>query len=369
MSLLADLQPRLLLGPGPSPVSERILQAMARPTIGHLDSQFLELMDDIADRLRRVFGTDNPMTFPVSGTGSAALEAAMTNAVQPGDTVIVGVNGVFGMRLAEMARRQGATAVEIEAEWGRIVEPERIEAALRRHPNAAVVCVVVAETSTGVHQPMDEIGRLVAATDALLVADTVTALAGTPVEVDANHIDICYSGTQKCVGVPPGVAPITFSPKAMDRIAARPQPPHSWYLDVGLIAGYLGEERRYHHTAPINMLYALHEGLVEIEEEGLEARYERHRRVGDRLKSELVARGFCLYAQEGHRLPQLTSAVLPEGVEEGPLRRRLLDDFSIEVGGGLGAMKGKLWRIGLMGYGARDENVDRLLEAVDVVMG
>lgn len=369
MPVLADLQPRLLLGPGPSPVSDRILEAMARPTIGHLDPQFLELMDDIADRLRRIFGTENPMTFPVSGTGSAAMEAAMTNAVQPGDTVIVGVNGVFGTRLAEMARRQGGTAVEIQAEWGRIVEPSQVKEALRAHPHAAVVCIVVAETSTGVHQPMAEIGRIVAESGALLVADTVTALAGTPVDVDANRIDICYSGTQKCLGVPPGVAPITFSQKAMDRIRARPESARSWYLDVGLIAGYLGAERRYHHTAPINMLYGLHEGLVEIEEEGLEVRYARHRRVGDRLKEELVSRGFCLYAQEGHRLPQLTSAVLPEGVDEGPLRRRLLDEFSIEVGGGLGPMKGKLWRIGLMGYGARDENVDRLLEAIDVVMG
>ena len=365
----ADLEPRLLLGPGPSPVSDRILAAMARPTLGHLDPQFLAVMDDIADRLRRVYGTENRMTFPVSGTGSAAMETAMVNVVEPGDVVIVGVNGVFGGRLAEMARRQGAEVVEVEAEWGRIIDPQQIDDALRAHPDAAVVAVVLAETSTGVHQPLAEIGARVAATDALFVVDAVTAIAGTPVDVDANRIDVCYAGTQKCLGVPPGVAPITFSEKAMAKVSGRTSTPRSWYLDVSLIAGYLGEERRYHHTAPINMLYALHEGLVEVEEEGLDARYARHRRVGDRLKAALVERGFRMYAQEGHRLPQLTAAALPEGIDEGPLRKRLLLEHGIEVGGGLGAMKGKLWRIGLMGHGAQDASVDRLLDAVDAVMG
>ena len=368
---LDDITPRLLLGPGPSPVSPEILQAMARPTVGHLDPQFLTIMDEVNEGLRMVFGTKNALTFPVSGTGSAAQEGAMVNMVEPGDTVIVGINGVFGGRLAEMARRAGAEVVAVEAEWGRIIEPQQVEDALKAHPHARVVAVVLAETSTGVWQPLDEIGRLVGQSDALLVVDAVTALAGIPVEVDAVGIDVCYSGTQKCLGVPPGLGPITFSDQAVERIKARKAPSQSWYLDAGLLAEYVGEgaQRRYHHTAPINMMYALHEGLRGIREEGLEARYARHARVGDRLKAALVDRGFTMYAQDGHRLPQLTSALLPEGVAEGPLRKRLLEEHNIEVGGGLGAAAGILWRIGLMGAGATDDSVDRLLTAVDAVMG
>lgn len=366
---LDDLRPRLLLGPGPSPVAPRILEAMARPTLGHLDPQFLAVMDDVGDGLRHVFGTDNTMTFPVSGTGSAAMEASLANVLEPGDTAIVGVDGVFGGRLAEMARRMGADVVTVEAEWGRIVEPERLIDALGRHPDARILAVVLAETSTGVEQPLAEIGAAVAETDTLFVIDAVTALGGTPVEVDRHHVDIAYAGTQKCLGVPPGLAPVTFSERAMERIRTRARPCQSWYLDVSLLAGYLGAERKYHHTAPINMVYALHEGLTAIREEGLEARYARHARVGARLQRELVERGFRLFAQEGHRLPQLTSALLPDGRDEGPLRARLLEDHAIEVGGGLGSARGKLWRIGLMGHGATDESVDRLLEAVDAVMG
>lgn len=368
---LADLTPRLLLGPGPSPVEPRILEAMARPTLGHLDPQFLQVMDTVNEGLREVFGTRNALTFPVSGTGSAAQEAAMVNLLECGDTAIIGINGVFGGRLAEMARRCGATVVPMEAEWGRIVEPQQVREALDKHPEARVVAVVAAETSTGVWQPLDEIGALVGATETLLVVDAVTALAGTPVEVDAVGIDVCYSGTQKCLGVPPGLGPITFSEKALARIRGRESPSQSWYLDAALLAEYVGEgaQRRYHHTAPVNMMYGLLEGLRMVQEEGLKQRYSRHARVGRRLKAELVDRGFTLYAQEGHRLPQLTSALLPEGLEEGPLRRRLLQEHNIEVGGGLGAAAGKLWRIGLMGAGASDDNVDELLQAVDAVMG
>jgi len=365
-----DLTPRLLLGPGPSPVDPRILEALSRPTVGHLDPQFLAIMDEVNEGLRTVFGTRNALTFPVSGTGSAAQEAAMVNLLEPGDTAIIGVNGVFGGRLAEMARRCGAEVVAVEAEWGRIVDPEDVRTALRKHPDARLVAVVLAETSTGVWQPLEEIGAMVADTETLLVVDAVTALAGTPVEVDRVGIDVCYSGTQKCLGVPPGLGPITFSDKALRRLKGRASPPRSWYLDAGLLAEYVGEgaTRRYHHTAPVNMMYALHEGLQMVREEGLEARYTRHARVGDRLKEELVDRGFRLFAQEGHRLPQLTSALLPEGLEEGPLRKRLLLEHDIEVGGGLGAAAGKLWRIGLMGAGATDANVDRLLAAVDTVL-
>jgi alanine-glyoxylate transaminase/serine-glyoxylate transaminase/serine-pyruvate transaminase len=362
------IQPRLLLGPGPSPVSDRILEAMGRPTVGHLDPLFLDVMDDVKDRLRRVFGTENEMTFPVSGTGSAGMEASLANVLEPGDTAIVGVNGVFGTRLADMARRMGATVVEVEAEWGRIVEPEALVDAHTAHPEARVLCVVLAETSTGVHQPLAEVGAHLRGSETLFVVDAVTALGGTPVEMDRVAIDVCYAGTQKCLGVPPGLAPISFSERAMERIRSRETPCQSWYLDVSLIAGYLGAERRYHHTAPINMVYALHEGLVALEEEGLDERYRRHGEVGRALQEALLERGFSLFAQEGYRLPQLTAAGLPVGREEGPLRRRLLEEHDIEVGGGLGPGKGRLWRIGLMGAGATLGNVERLLHAVDRVL-
>lgn len=364
-----QITPRLLLGPGPSPVSPRILQALARPTVGHLDPQFLQVMDQVSVGLRRVFGTENEMTFPVSGTGSAAMEASLANVVEPGDTVIVGVNGVFGTRLAEMARRMGAEVVTVEAEWGRILEPGAMIDAHRDHPEARVLCLVHAETSTGVWQPLEEVGAHLRETETLFLVDAVTSLGGIPVEVDRTGIDICYAGTQKCLGVPPGLGPITFSERALSWIGRRERPCQSWYLDVSLIAGYLGEERRYHHTAPINMVYALHEGLVAVGEEGLEARYRRHAAVGERLQAELEDRGFRLFAQDGHRLPQLTSVELPGGRDEVPLRKRLLEEHQIEVGGGLGPGKGRLWRIGLMGAGATNASVDRLLTAVDAVLG
>jgi alanine-glyoxylate transaminase / serine-glyoxylate transaminase / serine-pyruvate transaminase len=367
---LLPIEPRLLLGPGPSPVAERILQAMARPTVGHLDAQFLAVMDDVNARLRTLYGTANALTFPVSGTGSAAQEAALANLLEPGDTAIIGVNGVFGTRLAEMARRMGARVVAVEEEWGRIIEPGRMIEAQTEHPKARLLALVQAETSTGVRQPIDEVGAHLAGTETLYVVDAVTSLGGIPVEVDANRVDVCYSGTQKCLGVPPGLAPITFSERAVERVTSRRSPCQSWYLDASLLADYVGEgaTRKYHHTAPINMMYALHEGLVIADEEGLEARFARHEEVGRRLQDGLVERGWGLFAQEGHRLPQLTSASLPGGREEGPVRKALLDRFAIEVGGGLGPGAGKLWRIGLMGAGATHESVDRLLAAIDELL-
>lgn len=364
------IRPRLLLGPGPSPVADRILEALARPTVGHLDPQFLAVMDDVNQRLRHVFGTSNSLTFPVSGTGSAAQEAALANVLEPGDTAIIGINGVFGTRMAEMARRMGAEVVSVEAEWGCILEPGRMIEAHRAHPDARVLTLVHAETSTGVRQPLGEVGEALAGSDTLFLVDAVTSLGGIPVEVDANHVDVCYSGTQKCLGVPPGLAPVTFSDKALRRVRGRARPIQSWYLDASLLADYVeeGSERRYHHTAPINMMYALHEGLVIIEEEGLEARYRRHEEVGQALQAALVERGFGLFAQEGHRLPELTSAALPGGRPEAPLRKALLEQYDIEVGGGLGPAKGKIWRIGLMGAGATHENVSRLLSAVDELL-
>jgi len=365
MTATFPIEPRLLLGPGPSPVHPRILDALSRPTIGHLDPQFLAIMDEVSDRLRRVFGTKNQMTFAISGTGSAAMEAAMANVVEPGDSVIVGVNGAFGGRLVDVGRRMGADVVAVEAEWGCIVPPERLIKALRAHPDARVLAVVHAETSTGVRQPLEEIGAAVASTDTLFLVDAVTSVGGLPVEVDRIGIDVCYAGTQKCLGVPPGLGPITFSPRAMERITTRRVPCQSFYLDVNLLAAYLREERRYHHTAPINMFYALHEGLAMVEEEGLEASWQRHAEVGTALQEALVERGFGLFAEEGHRLPQLTSAILPGGREEGPLRSALLERHGIEVGGGLGSATGKLWRVGLMGAGATQDTVERFLEAID----
>jgi alanine-glyoxylate transaminase / serine-glyoxylate transaminase / serine-pyruvate transaminase len=363
---VASLTPRLLLGPGPSPVSPRIRRALSAETLGHLDPQFLALLDDVNEGLRHLFGTKNATTFPVSGTGSAGMEAALVNLLEPGDAAIVGVAGVFGERLAEMCRRMGAEVVEVTGEWGRPLDPERLIRAHRDHPRARLLAVVHAETSTGVRQPLADVGAHLQESDTLFVVDAVTSLGGIPVDVDRVGIDACYSGTQKCLGVPPGLAPITFSDRAVERIRSRTTPVASWYLDVTLISGYLGSDRRYHHTAPINLVYALHEAVAEIREEGLEARHRRHADVGARAFAELAERGFAPFAgPEEARLPQLLALHLPDGREEGPLRRTLLEEHGIEVGGGLGTARGKIWRIGLMGHGARHETVDQLLDAVD----
>lgn len=362
---------RLLLGPGPSPVPDAVLQAQARPVVGHLDPWFQGLMDEVADMLRQVFRTDNRLTFPVSGTGSAGMEAAIVNVVSPGDTVIVGVNGVFGSRLADTARRAGAEVVTLEESWGRVVPADRVEAALAEHPGARAVVLVQAETSTGVHQPLEDVGRLVADTPCLLVVDTVTALGGVPLEVDGWGIDVAYSGTQKCLSVPPGLAPITFSPKAEAVLEARTTAVRSWYLDVEAIRRYWtargGQGRTYHHTAPVSAVMGLHEGLRQVLAEGLPARWARHREVGERFQAAVEARGGRLLAQRGHRLPQLTAFAWPDGTDEAVLRRRLLDEHGIEVGGGLGDFAGTAWRVGLMGHGAAHGNVDRLLEAMDAL--
>jgi alanine-glyoxylate transaminase / serine-glyoxylate transaminase / serine-pyruvate transaminase len=356
---------RLLLGPGPSPVHPEVLAAQARPMIGHLDPWFLGVADEVAGMLRQVFRTQNTLTYAVSGTGSAGMETAVVNTVEPGDTVIVGVNGVFGGRIADTARRAGADVVALEEPWGRVLPPERVASALKAHPEAKFVALVHAETSTGAHQPLEEVGALVAETDTLLLVDTVTGLAGVPLEVDAWHLDVVYSGTQKCLSVPPGLAPITFSPKAEAVVERRSSTVRSWYLDVEAVRRYWGAERSYHHTAPISALIGLHEGLRRVLAEGLETRWARHAEVGRLFQEHIQDRDATLLAQEGHRLPQLTSFGWPEGVDEGKLRRRLLDEHGIEVGGGLGTFAGTAWRVGLMGEGATHANVDRLLDAVD----
>ena len=367
----ADVPDRLLLGPGPSPVPPSVLRAQARPVVGHLDPWFLGLMDEVAAMLRQVLRTDNRLTFPVSGTGSAGMEAAVVNVVEPGDTVVVGVNGVFGGRLADTARRAGAEVVALEEPWGRVVPPERVEAALADHPDATAVVLVQAETSTGAHQPLADVGRLVADTPALLVVDAVTGLGGVPLEVDDWGLDVVYAGTQKCLSVPPGLAPITFSPKAEAVLDARRTPVGSWYLDVTAIRRYWGQDdaggRAYHHTAPVSAIHGLHEGLRLVLDEGLEQRWARHAEVGERFQQAMVERGCTLLAQAGHRLPQLTALGWPDGTDEGALRHRLLVEHGIEVGGGLGTFAGSAWRVGLMGHGATHEHVDRLLAAVDAI--
>ena len=359
---------RLLLGPGPSPVHPDVLAAQSRALVGHLDPWFLQRADEVNTMLRHVFATTNPVTYAVSGTGSAGMETSIVNVVEAGDTVIVGVNGVFGGRIADTARRAGANVITIEAPWGRVFDPAQVIDTHKAHPDAKLVALVHAETSTGAHQPLVDVGNYLAGTDTLFLVDTVTGLAGVPLEVDAWHIDVCYSGTQKCLSVPPGLSPITFSPKAEAVLDARATPVQSWYLDVAALRRYWGEERVYHHTAPISSVIGLHEGLRRVLDEGLERRFARHREVGTLFQQHIVDRDATLIAQEGHRLPQLTSFAWPDHVDEGKLRRRLMDDFGIEVGGGLGIFAGKAWRVGLMGEGATHANVDRLLDAIDQLL-
>ena len=353
---------RLLLGPGPSNPYPEVMEAFQRPVLGHLDPDFLVVLDEIADRLRVAFRTANTLTLPMSGTGSAGMETCFVNLVEPGDTVIIGVNGVFGERMCEVARRCGAEVVRVESPWGRAIDPQHMLDAHREHQGARLLAIVHAETSTGVQNETAPLAAL-QETDTLLLVDMVTSLGGVPVEVDGWGIDAVYSGTQKCLGVPPGLSPVSFSDRAVARIRGRANPPQSWYLDLGLIADYVGSARRYHHTAPISMLYALHAGLGVVLDEGLDAAWARHARVGAQLQAALPELGFRLFAEE-RRLPQLTSVWLPDGVDDAKVRGELLHRFDIEVGGGLGALAGKGWRIGLMGHGAREQSITALLGAL-----
>jgi len=364
------LQPpsRVLLGPGPSTVSPRVLRAMSIPLVGHLDPAFLRIMDETKRLLQFVFQTRNELTIPISGTGSAGMEACLVNLLEPGDTAIVCVNGVFGTRMADIVERCGATPVKVEAPWGRVIDPTDVAAALRRAPHAKLVAIVHAETSTGAWQPLEEISTLVHAAGALLVVDTVTSLAGCPVRVDEWGIDACYSGTQKCLSCPPGLSPITFGPRALEVLRARKTKVSSWYLDLTMIEKYWGSERVYHHTAPITMNYALYEALRIVEEEGLEARWARHARNHHALKAGLAAIGLTIAAQENHQLWTLNSVQIPPGVDDARVRGALLNEFSIEIGGGLGPLKGKTWRIGLMGESSSAANVLLVLSALERVL-
>lgn len=355
---------RLLLGPGPSNPYPEAVAALGRPMLGHMDPEFIAIMDETMARLRAAFRTRNQLTFPVSGTGSAGMEACFVNVLEPGDTAIVGANGVFGDRMCEVARRCGAEVVRIEEEWGLPLDPQRLLDAQRDHPDARLVAVVHAETSTGVENDVAPLAAL-RDTDTLLLVDTVTSLGGIPVEIDAWGVDVAYSGTQKCLGVAPGLSPVTFSPRAVERVRARTAPPQSWYLDVSLIASYVdGASRVYHHTAPVSMVCSLHAALGALLDEGLEAAWARHRSVGSRLQRALPELGFRLVVPEGHRLPELTTAWLPDGADDGTLRKALLTTYGIEVGGGLGKFAGQAWRIGLMGHSARDRSVTTLLGAL-----
>ncbi len=368
MPTIPELAPpsRLLLGPGPSMVHPRVLRAMATPLLGHLDPKFLEIMNEVQGALRAVFRTQNPFTIAVSGTGSAGMEAALVNLLEPGDTAVVVAAGVFGTRMTDIVGRCGGRLVKLEVPWGETIEAGRIEETLKKEGKVKVVALVHAETSTGAQQPIERLGKLCHAYGALLVVDTVTSLGGVPVDVDAWEADAVYSGTQKCLSCPPGLSPLTLSPRALDAVKARKTKVQSWYLDAGMVADYWAEGKRvYHHTAPITMVYALREALRLVIEEGLEARFARHRRHSAALMAGLAALGCEPQAQEGRRLPSLNCVKVPTGADEGAVRKLLLAEHGIEIGGGLGPLAGKVWRIGLMGESSRQENVLAVLAAIE----
>lgn len=361
----ALISPRILLGPGPSHVDDSVLRAMSKPLIGHLDPEFLEIMDETQMMLRRVLCTENRMTFAISGTGSAGMEASIVNLVEPGDRVVVAVAGVFGLRLAELARRNGADVVTVDGEWGRPLDPGAVAEAIEAG-DTKVVAVVHAETSTGVLQPLEEIIGAAHTQGALVVLDAVTSVGGHPVLLDEWGVDVCYSGTQKCLSCPPGLAPVSFNESAMARVSERQTSVRSWYLDVGLLDGYWGEDRAYHHTAPISMVFALHESLRMVLEEGLGARYERHERHHLALVAGLEAMGLQMQVTDPkHRLWSLNAVRVPDGVDEAAVRKRLLIAHGIEIGGGLGPLAGQIWRIGLMGASSTANNVLLVLGALE----
>ena len=353
------------MGPGPSDVAPSVLSAMAQPLVGHLDPSFINMMAEIKGMLRKVFLTENEMTFPISGTGSAGMEFCFANLVEPGDEVVIGINGVFGTRMAEVAKRCGAIVTKVETDWGRIIEPQTVAETLSSVKNPKLVAIVHAETSTGALTPVEEISKLVHDAGALLLIDTVTSLGGCPVRIDEWNVDAVYSGTQKCLSCPPGLSPVSLSGRAMEKIKSRKDSVQSWYLDVNLLANYWGDGARvYHHTAPISMNYALHESLRLILEEGLENRWDRHKSNHLRLRAGLDELGLVLTAQEGHRLWQLNAVGVPEGADEAGIRTTLLNEHGIEIGPGLGPLQGKVWRVGLMGHSSSPENVDRFLSAL-----
>ncbi|KOX93658.1 alanine--glyoxylate aminotransferase [Haloarcula rubripromontorii] len=355
---------RTLMGPGPSDVHPRVLKAMSTPLVGHLDPSFIEIMDEVQDLLRYTFRTDNKWTIPVSGTGSAAMEAAIGNVVEPGDTMLVPTNGYFGGRMASMAERAGGEVVTVDAPWGQPLDPAAVETAFDEH-SPDVFGFVHAETSTGVLQPsVPELTDIAHANDALVVADSVTSLGGVEFRVDEWGIDVAYSGPQKCLSCPPGASPLTLNDDAMDKVLTREEEPRSWYLDLSLLEGYWGEERAYHHTAPITNVYALREALRLVAEEGIEERWDRHLRVAGALKAGVEGMGLEMNAPEDFWLPSLNTVRVPDGVDDGAVIQHLLDEYDLEIASGLGALEGDIWRIGCMGHSARRKNVSYLLAAL-----
>jgi alanine-glyoxylate transaminase/serine-glyoxylate transaminase/serine-pyruvate transaminase len=362
-----DLRPRLLLGPGPSDAHPNVLRAMATPLLGHLDPQFLRVLDEVQEMLQAVFLTKNALTLPISGTGTAGMETALVNLLEPGDRAVVCSAGYFGQRMAEIAARAGAQVTVLEQRWGEVFAPDQLREALQR-VRPKLLGIVHAETSTGAWQPLEGLGKLCRGHDCLLLVDAVTSLGCVPVRVDDWQIDAVYSCSQKGLGCPSGLAPVSFGPRAVEAIERRKTRVQSWYLDLALLRKYLGPERVYHHTTPISMNYALHEGLRLVLEEGLEARWRRHLDNHKALKAGLVALGLSYAAAEGHQLPQLNAVRLPAGVDDAAGRKMLLEEFGIEFGGGLGELKGKAWRIGLMGYNSRPDVVLLALGAVEQVL-
>lgn len=365
MSLPPKLNPpnRTLLGPGPSPVSARVLEALSLPVVGHLDPEFLKIMDQSMAMLREVFQTKNRLALPMSGTGSAGMETCFVNIIEPDDLVLIGVNGVFGTRMVDVAERCGAQVDTVQAEWGSALDPQQFRTSLAKK-KYKLTAVVHAETSTGVLQPLDEIARLVHENGSLLLVDSVTSLGGAPVRVDELGIDICYSGTQKCLGCPPGLSPVTFNERAIEVIHKRRRKVQSWYLDLSMIEKYWGSERVYHHTAPISMNYALHEALRIVLEESLEASWQRHRQVHETFVREMHKLELEPAVAESIRAPMINTVKIPDGTDDAKVRQRLYDEFNIEIGAGLGPLKGKVWRVGLMGHGSRVENVELLANAL-----
>ena len=361
---------RTLMGPGPSDVNPRITEALSRPTIGHLDPEFIRMMDELKILIQYAFKTENRLTLPISAPGSAGMEACFANLIEEGDKVIVCINGVFGGRMKENVERFGGVPIIVESDWGRAVDPAKVEDALIQNPDASILAFVHAETSTGALSDAEALCRLAKAHDCLTIVDTVTSLGGCELNIDLWGIDAVYSGSQKCLSCVPGLSPVSFSDAAIAKINSRKSKVKSWFLDMSLIMGYWGGEgkRAYHHTAPVNQLYALHEALCILQEEGLENAWERHALHHRALIAGLAAMGLEMLVPEKERLVQLNAVVIPEGVDDAAVRNQLLKDYNLEIGAGLGAFAGKVWRIGLMGYAANKSNVLSCLSALEAAL-
>jgi len=361
---------RILMGPGPSNVHPRVLQAMARPTIGHLDPKFIDLMDEIKELLKYTFQTKNEVTFAVSGPGSVGMETCLVNLVEPGSKVLVCINGVFGGRMKSIVERCGAEAIVINIPWGNAIDPQVFENTVKNNKGISICAFVHAETSTGAKSDIKMLTEIAHQNNCLVIADTVTSLGGIPLKIDDWEIDVAYSGSQKCLSCPPGLSPVTFNEKAVEFIKKRKTSVQSWFMDLNLILSYwIGNTKRaYHHTAPINSLYALHESLLILKEEGIENSWQRHKVNGEKLVDELEKIGLHPFVKKEERLPQLTSVTIPQGIDEAKIRSTLLNDYNIEIGAGLGELAGKVWRIGLMGYTSNDENIKTCVSALSEIL-